>query len=166
MWLLCSYKCKLRPQTSFTTFCNCLVYCQSTTQQKNYKNGSACKFTFEVVFWKLIDENHSCFLLMIGKQCGNNICKQGNFVWSFLLYSTICVGSFLGPLFMGHAVQQMTLWFNMLQVEVARVFIIDSSSVPHNIVNIYEISIWNYLNSTPIQSFATLEVILYLTTFI
>ena len=49
-------------------------------QQKNYKNGSVCKFMVEVISWKLTDENHSCFLLMIGKQCGNKICKQKNIV--------------------------------------------------------------------------------------
>ena len=49
----------------------CFVWGQSTTQQKNDKNGSACKFTFKVISWKLIDENHPCFLLIIDKQCGN-----------------------------------------------------------------------------------------------
>ena len=34
--------------TNFTTFCNCFLCGQSITQQKNYKNGSACKFTFKV----------------------------------------------------------------------------------------------------------------------
>ena len=29
------------------------------------------KFTCKVISWKLTDENHSCFLLMIVEQCGN-----------------------------------------------------------------------------------------------
>ena len=33
-------------ETNFTTFCNCFLCGQSTTQQKNYKNGSVWKFTF------------------------------------------------------------------------------------------------------------------------
>ena len=46
-------------------FFNCFVCGQSTTQQKNDKKGSACKFTFNVISWKLMKN-----LLMIGKQCG------------------------------------------------------------------------------------------------
>ena len=38
-----------------------------TNQQNAYKNGSACTFTFKVISWKLRDENHFGFLLMIGK---------------------------------------------------------------------------------------------------
>ena len=50
---------------------NCFVCGQSSIQQKNHKNGSEWKFIFEVASWKLINENHSCFLPLIGKQCGN-----------------------------------------------------------------------------------------------
>ena len=46
---------------------------------------------------------------MIGKQCGNNICKQENFVQIILPYNTIFVSCFLGPLFLGHAVQAVLL---------------------------------------------------------
>ena len=53
---------------------------QSAIWQENNKTGSVCKFTFELISRKLTDENHSSFLLMIGKQCGNKICKPENFV--------------------------------------------------------------------------------------
>ena len=54
------------------------VCSQSTTQQKNYKSGSACKFMFEVISWKLIDENHSCFLLINDKQCDSGLFQIRN----------------------------------------------------------------------------------------
>ena len=75
------FKRRLRHETNFRTFHNIwlFVYGQSTTQQKVYKNGPASKFTFEVISWKLFYENHSC-LIMMGKWCGNWICKRGNFV--------------------------------------------------------------------------------------
>ena len=47
---------------------------------KNYYNGSACKFTFELISWKLFYENHSCILLMTGNRYGHCICKWRNFV--------------------------------------------------------------------------------------
>ena len=53
---------------------------------------------------KLKNENHSWFLLIICKQWENKVCKQGNFVQSILSYSTIFGSSFLGPLFLTHAV--------------------------------------------------------------
>ena len=90
--------------TNFTTFLYCFVCYQSVIWQKNYKNSSACKFTFEVISWKLTDENHSWFLLVIGKQRGNKICKENNFVQFPFLYSSIFVSYYLGPLFLGHAV--------------------------------------------------------------
>ena len=73
--IVCNYnfKRKLQCETNFTTFCHCFVCSQSTTKQKNHKNGSTSKFTFEVISWKLISENHFCLLLMIGNQCGNYI---------------------------------------------------------------------------------------------
>ena len=56
------------------------LYCFVCDQSENYKNGSAGKCTFKFISWKLTNKSHSCFLLMIGKQCGNKLGKQGNFV--------------------------------------------------------------------------------------
>ena len=38
---------------------------QSTTQQKNYKNGPVSKFTFEVISWRLLLKNYFCFVVVV-----------------------------------------------------------------------------------------------------
>ena len=43
------------------SFCNCFVCDQASTQQKYYKNGSLCKFMFELISRKQFYENCSCF---------------------------------------------------------------------------------------------------------
>ena len=53
--------------SSVSKFFNGFVFGQSTTQQKNYKNGPASKFMFEVIPWKLFHKNHCCLLLRVGK---------------------------------------------------------------------------------------------------
>ena len=50
------FKCKLPCMANFTPFCNCFVYGLLTTQQKNYKMAHLCKFKFEVISWKLLNE--------------------------------------------------------------------------------------------------------------
>ena len=42
-----------RPILQLFAIALCVVS-QPNTQQKNYKNGSVCKFTLEVISWKLI----------------------------------------------------------------------------------------------------------------
>ena len=44
-------------------FCIALCAISQPFDRKKYKNGSSCKYTFEVISWILTDENHSCFLL-------------------------------------------------------------------------------------------------------
>ena len=61
-------------------FDHCFVCDQTSTKHKTHKNGSACKFLMEAKAWKVSNENHSCLLLIKGKQCGNKICTQSNFV--------------------------------------------------------------------------------------
>ena len=46
---------------------------------------------------------------MIGRKCGNKICKQGNLAQSVLLYSTKFVSGFPGPLFLGNVVY-LEIW--------------------------------------------------------
>ena len=63
-----------------SNFLYCLVCNQSTTHHENLKNCSAFMFMFKAISSKVTDENHSYILLMRGKQSGNKISKQGNFV--------------------------------------------------------------------------------------
>ena len=97
-------------ETNFTTFCIAFYAISQPLKRKKYKNGSAYKFTLEVISWKIKDKNHSCFLLMPGNQCGNKKCKQAHFVLSIIQYITIFVSSFSGPLFLGHAVYLSINW--------------------------------------------------------
>ena len=78
------FKSKFPYETNFTTL-YCFMCDQSITQQKNYKNGSVCNFTFKTHSWKLIYEHCwflffvfcfvFCFLFLFllkrGKQYGN-----------------------------------------------------------------------------------------------
>ena len=68
--------------------------------------------------WQLIIENHSCFLLMIGKQFGNKICKLGNFILNALLYSIIYISVFFGPRFFWDTRQSIKITHALVSPEV------------------------------------------------
>ena len=68
---------------------------------------------------------------MIGKQCGNKICKEENFVQIILPHSTIFVSCFSGPLFLGHTVD-----FRYMQRQAQQCSTICSISKSHSLCRI------------------------------